>query len=350
MVREVRVAQHAEEIPQTHLVDAADTVGEELAVEVPDREAVGGWVELARGEWLLPSQRIEVGDQVTADAVHPDQLGDRHLLGEHRLFAIDGEGVGAPLDRLVRHVERSEHVFVEVVFAEQQLVHPLEEQPRLGALDDAVVVGARDRDDLADAERAEVAPVGPLELGRIVDAADADDHGLAGHQPWHRLDGADTAGVGEADVGALEIVDGQLVGVDLANDLLVGGEEPVEVERVALADDRHQEGAAAVGLLLVDCQAHVDVRVLDQSRLAVVAHHVGVLHRRDRIGDRSDDRPADQVREADLRLPGAGAEPVDDLAVDLEQLGGHVAEAGRRRDGQAGFHVSCNGGAGAANR
>ena len=60
--------------------------------------------------------------------------------------------------------------FVEAVLAEQQLVHALQEQAALGALDDAVVVGAGDRDDLADAERAERALVGALELGRVVDA------------------------------------------------------------------------------------------------------------------------------------------------------------------------------------
>ena len=207
----VRVAQHPEQVAEAHLVDATDTVGEELAIEVPDREAVGGGVELARGQRLLPAQRVEVGHQVTANAVHADQLGDRHLLGEHRLFAIDREGVRAPLDRLVGHVERLEHVFVEVVFAEEQLVDPLEEETGFGTLDDAVVVGARDRDDLADAERAEIATVGSFELCRIVDAADADDHGLAGHQARHRLNGADPAGVGEADVRALEVVDGQLV-------------------------------------------------------------------------------------------------------------------------------------------
>ena len=58
---------------------------------------------------------------------------------------------------------------------------------------------------------AEVASVGALELGRVVDGADADDHALTGHQPRHALDRADRARVGERDVGALEVVDGELV-------------------------------------------------------------------------------------------------------------------------------------------
>ena len=189
--------------------------------------------------------------------------------------------------------------------------------------------------------------------GRKTDDDGAGDDPLFDHNSVgtaHGSDRADPAGVGEADVRALEVLDGQLVGVDLADDLLVRGEEPVEVECVALADDRDEQGAAAVGLLLVDRQAHVDVRILDEARLAVVAQHVGVLHRRDRVGDRPDDRIPDQVREADLGLAGAGAEAVDHLAVDLEQFGRHVAEAGGRGNCEAGFHVASDGGAGSTDR
>ena len=193
----VGVAQHAEQVAELHLLDAADAAGEELAVEVPDRQPVRRRVELLGHHRLLPAQRVEVGDEVAADAVDADQRGDLHLLVQHRLFAVDRVDVGPPLDRLVRHAERVEDVVVEAVLAEQQLVDALEEHPALGALDDAVVVGAGDRDDLADAERAEVGAVGALELGRVVDAADADDDALARHQPGHALDGADGARVGE---------------------------------------------------------------------------------------------------------------------------------------------------------
>ena len=345
----VRVTQHAEQFTQRQLVDAADTVGEELAVEVPDGEPVGRRVEFPGRHRLLPPQRIEVGDEVPTHAVHTDQLGDRHLLREHRVFTVDRVRVGPPLDRLVRHAERVEDVLVEVVFTEQQFVDVLEEHARLGALDDAMVVGAGDRDDLADADRAEVGAVRALEGGGEVDAADADDHGLARHEARHRLDRADRAGVGEAHVRALEVLHGELVRLHLADDLLVRSEEAGEVERVGVTDDRNHQRPAAVGLLDVDGEAHVHVLVDDDPRLAVGALDVGVPHRRHLVGDGAHDGVADDVGEADLGLATARPEAVDDLAVHLEQLGGHVAEAGRRRHGQAALHVRRDRGAGATN-
>ena len=48
---------------------------------------------------------------------------------------------------------------------------------------------------------------------------------------------------------------------DLADQLLVGGEEAGEVERVGVAEDRHDERARAVALVDVDREAHVDVLV-----------------------------------------------------------------------------------------
>ena len=99
-----------------------------------------------------------------------------------------------------------------------------------------------------------------------------------------------------------------LLVLDLADEVLVGGEEAGEVERVGVAEHRHDQRAAAVGLLDVDGEAHVDVRVADDARLAVGALDVGVVHRRHGVGDGAHDRVADEVGEADLALAGAAAD------------------------------------------
>ena len=148
----VRVAQDVEDVAERELLPAGQAAGEELAVEVPDGEPVGRRVELDRHLRFLPAQRVEVGDEVAAHAVDADEVGDRHLLLEHRLLAVDRVDVPPPLHGLVGHLEGAEHLVVEPVRAEQQLLDSLEEQPRLGALDDAVVVGGADRDDLGHAE------------------------------------------------------------------------------------------------------------------------------------------------------------------------------------------------------
>ena len=148
---------------------------------------------------------------------------------------------------------------------------PLEEQARLGALDDAVVVGGGDRDDLRHAEVGERRGVGALELGRVVERADADDDALARHEPGHRLDGADRARVGEADGGAGEVVGGELVGADLADEVLVGRPEAAEVEGVGVRMHRHEQRAAPSRLLDVDGEAEADVLVADDAGLAVGA-------------------------------------------------------------------------------
>ena len=155
----VRVAQDVQQVAERQAARAADrgvdadvAAGEELAVQVPDGQAVGGRVELGVHLRRLGRQRVEVRDQVPAHAVHVDQRRHLHLLDDLRRVVVDRVGVLAPAHRLVGHADGAEDVLVEVVGAEQQLVHLLEQHPGLGALDDAVVVGRRDRDDLRDAE------------------------------------------------------------------------------------------------------------------------------------------------------------------------------------------------------
>ena len=115
----VGVAQDVEDLSECQGVGAGQALGEELAVQVPDREAVGGRVELRVHVRLFPGQRVEIGDEVAPHPVHVDDRVDLHLLLEQGLLPVAGVDVAPPLHGLVGHADRAEHVDVEVVLAEQ---------------------------------------------------------------------------------------------------------------------------------------------------------------------------------------------------------------------------------------
>ena len=274
-----------------------------------------------------------------ADAVHADERVDRHLLLEHRLVAVDGVDVSPPLHRLVRHAQRAEHVVVEPVGAEQQLVHALEEQPRLRALDDAVVVRRGEHEDLRHPELRQRGRVGALIRRGIVERADPDDGPLPRHQARDRLHGADGARVRQTDRCAREVIGGDLVRAHLADEVFVRAPECAEVERVGVTDHRHEQGARSVALLHVDSDTETDVVVAHDPRCAVLTFDERRVHHRHRFGDRPHHGEADEVREADLAAPRASEIAVDDRAVHLEQPRRHLSEAGGGRDLEALLHV-----------
>ena len=185
---------------------AAERAGGELAVEVPQRQAVRLHLEVGVAA-LAVLQRVGVGHHVAAHAVGVDQLEDPGLLAD--LVVVGRRDVLRPADRLVGDPQRAEDLVVEVVLAEQQLVHAAQEVARLGALDDPVVVRRRQRHDLADRVAGDRVLGRALPAGRVLHRADADDRALALHQPRHRVVGADPAGVGQRDRGALEVLDGR---------------------------------------------------------------------------------------------------------------------------------------------
>ena len=307
----VGVAQHVQHVVELHAGASTDAAGEELPIEVPDGESVGRRIELRVQMGLLARQRVEVGDEVAADPVHVHELLDLHLLVEHGGFAVDGVHVATPLDGLVGHPDRAEDLLVEVVLAHQQLVDPLQEEPRLGALDDAVVVGRGDRHDLRHAEVGEHGRVRALVLGRVAQAAHAHDQALTRHEARHGLHGADRARVREAHGDPGEVVGAQLVGPDLADQVLVGAVEAGEVESVGVSDARHQQGPAPVGLLEVDGDAEADVVVANDPGLAVGSLEERRVHDRRGVGDRSDDggcasRQASRARSASSTCSPAG--------------------------------------------
>ena len=138
---------------------------------------------------LLVVERVDVGDQVAARAVGLDELHDAGVL----VHAGVGDVLG-PAHRVVGNAHALEDLVPELV-VDQQLGHGAQELTGLGALDDAVVVGGGDGDQLADAQLSEAVRGGTGEFGRVVHGADADDGALALGQARHGMTGADAAGV-----------------------------------------------------------------------------------------------------------------------------------------------------------
>ena len=294
-----------------------------------------GWVG------ALGGQRVGVRDQVAAHPVHVDELQHRRLLLEHRVAAR-----GRRTDGLVSRPRRSgswgtwrldERRLVEVVLRRPAARRRDRGTRRLGALDDPVVVGAGHRHDLGQAERRQRLRVGLLELRREADRAGGQDQALPRHQPRHRVGGAEHAGVGQRDVDVGEVVGDELAGLGAAQHLVVGREEPCEVHQLGVLDARHDEAAAAVLAPHVDGETEVDVGRHPAVGDAADLQEHGA-HRRVRL-ERLDQRPGDQVGEADLASGGLGEVLVQERAVLLEQLDRDGAHRRGGGHGQRRLHV-----------
>src|SRR5206468_5722407 len=84
------------------------------------------------------------------------------------------------------------HSLIKLLFALQEGVESAKEHPRLRALDDAVIVRARDRDD--------------LRAGDFSDGPGRDDGALALHQARHRGDGSEGTRIGQLDRATGKVV------------------------------------------------------------------------------------------------------------------------------------------------
>ena len=188
------------------------------------------------------------------------------------------------------------------------------------------------------ASRARVSSRRALVGGRVLHRAHADDAALAGHQPRHRVLGADRARVGQADRGARRSPRPRACrcgpcGPRPRTPSRTGGSPSVSAALMF----GHQQLPGPVVLAHVDGQAEVDVLGLDQHRLAVRLG-VGVVHLRGR-GQRPDHRVADQVGERHLAAAAAAEVVVDHYAVVDQELGRDGAHAGRGWHGEARGHV-----------
>ena len=142
-------------------------------------------------------------------------------------------------------------------------------------------------------------------------------------------------GLVRRDVGALEVVGGELVLARLRDQLFVVGVEAGEVEPVGALDRRHHQAVGAVLLLDVDGDPEVDRAVLDRERLAVALLEDPHHHRE--VFGRLDDRPGDEVGEGDLQ-PALFEHRVDRLPLRVERVDRDRPERGRRRHRPALVH------------
>ena len=220
------------------------------------------------------------------------------------------------------HAHALEHALVELIFAVEQRLELAQKHPRLSALDDAVVVGARDRDE--------------LRATRLANGAGRDDRGLAPHQARHGGNGADGPGVREGDRAAREVVGEEPTGARLLDQRLVGRVERREIHPLGVLDHRHDERAAAVLLLHVHREAEAHPAGIEAMRLAA-----GFLERVRHHGEgarRLHDGVADEVGIGDLLA--ARREPRVQLPAPRVQRVDHdLAEGRGRRDGQRVRHV-----------
>ena len=248
--------------------------------------------------------------------------------------------IGCPLNRGVRQAQRGEDLFVEVVATDKALVHHFEELARAGALNHAVIVGARHGEGLRDPQICQHLGCGALELCRILQSTHTNDAPLPLHQARNRMHGADAAGVRQRNCGALEVCGGQFALTRALHEVLVRGEVLIEVEGVGPLDRGNHECARAIRLGEVDRDTQADVRGGDDRGLAVDFGVGDVLAWE--LFQCLDDRPADQMRERHFATAATTQMVIDDDAIVDHQLRGHGAHTGRRRDRQTLVHVLRN--------
>ena len=334
--RGVGVTQDREDLTQGH--DGATLPGEvrdrEGAVHVPQGEAVAVEHEVVV-EPRPVLDGIDVGGQMAEATPGVDEFDDASLFAD--LVGAVGLTVARPLDRSVGDTQGFENVLVEAISTQEQLVHATQEFAGLGALDDAVIVGRGEGRHLGDAQLRHTGGGVALVGSWVVDRSDAEDHALTRHEAGNGVVGAETAGVRQGGRDSLEVLDGQLIGATLADDLFVGTPEVEEVHLLGALDGGHHEFAGAVLVDDVYGHAEVDLMVLDEVRLAVDLR-IGVVHRRNGL-ECLHHRIGEDVGEGDLAALGLAKEVVDHCALLDDELHRHVTHRGGRRHGQRLIHV-----------
>ena len=150
----IGVAHDAEDVGELHACTAVcglrahEALHLELSFQVPNRQPVARWIEFGVHRVVGDSEWIEVRNQVTADSVIVDEAVDLHLSFNSGLCVVDRVYVTTPLHRVVGNPHALEDVLVELMLTDEQFMDGLQEVAALRALNDTVVIGGGNGDDL----------------------------------------------------------------------------------------------------------------------------------------------------------------------------------------------------------
>ncbi len=134
-----------------------------------------------------------------------------------------------------------------------------EKRARLGALNDAVIVSAANRDRFADSELRQSFGRHRLILSRVFDRARSNDQRLPGHQTRRGCYRAYRAGVGERDRRSLEIRDLKFTFASTLYNVVICTQELREAQLVCALDVGNQQIARAIFLRHIDGDTEIDV-------------------------------------------------------------------------------------------
>ena len=337
-VQGVGGAQTREHLAQRHALLAAETTHVEGAVQIPQGQAVGLQQQVAgirlRQARLVPAQRVGVRDQVATRAVCLDELHDAGVLVNAGI-----RQVLCPAQRGVGDFEGFED-FVPKLIVDKQLRNVTQELTGLCTLDDTVVIGGGQGDQLAHAKLSQAVLGGACELCRVIHRTNANDGALALGQTRDGVAGTNAARVGQLDGHTGEVIHGQLAHAGAVHDVFVCIDELVEGERLTLLNGGNHQVAGTVLTRQVNSQPQVDVlRLYREGLLLFLA--VVLVHVRVQLGC-LDDGVTNDVGKGDLAAAGALQVIIDQGAVLKHELDRHVTHGGSRGNLKRLVHVLGN--------
>ena len=274
-------------------------------------------------------QGIGIGREMTARAVGVDELSDTRRLAL-LAFQVVLE-VCFPRVGLDRNMQSRKDTFVETIATRQLNVHETEEFTGSSTLDDAVIIGRRDKHRLANSHESKFARGDSSELGWIIHCPHTDNQPLATHQTRNRGRGADGARIRQGDSGTLIILSRKFALLCPSDNALIGVNKLREGQGISIVDNRNNQTAFAT-VLDIDRQAKSHVCQFFNRGFTVLKNiaNIQLWH----LGKRLNDGIPNEMRERNLAANSALQVRVHNRAVLNQDLCGNLALRSRSRDAQ----------------